>query len=430
MAPGGKKMPAVAEQVQAELQDYLNVKGINALFVAIVEGLLIEKPTNPIAFIIEFLCKSYPDLAVQARIPELLQAQRADLDKQASEARAAASVEEDDDMDDDEEAKLVLNGVRRGGVTSGGLSAEALGSGRPKNEEQKGRILDMFAQNGFLRQLDESLQSELVGALTPVECAAGDVVAKQGDGAEEADKFFVIEEGTVEVRQLRGGGGGGSGGLGELAKELGAGDSFGELALLHGAAREASFVCKTPTVLWVLSRDAYRLTLMRATDARRARYKDFLRGVTCLKGCSDYDILALADSAEEVDFPSVGDLAYAQGDPDSHRLSVVLKGEASCFLTDAGGQEREVARLRGGDHFIEDPHNPTETTSVRAVGQGKRSLVLLRVEADVFLRVAGSMLNVRGTQPFDGLAGAVQLTATPTPQISAAQQASWQEQER
>lgn len=48
MAP--KKMPAVAEQVQAELQDYLNVKGINALFVAIVEGLLIEKPTNPIAF--------------------------------------------------------------------------------------------------------------------------------------------------------------------------------------------------------------------------------------------------------------------------------------------------------------------------------------------------------------------------------------------
>jgi cAMP-dependent protein kinase regulator len=49
MAPG-KKMPAVAEQVQAELQDYLNVKGVNALFVAIVEGLLIEKPANPIAF--------------------------------------------------------------------------------------------------------------------------------------------------------------------------------------------------------------------------------------------------------------------------------------------------------------------------------------------------------------------------------------------
>ena len=53
----------------------------------------------------------------------------------------------------------------------------------------------------------------------------------------------------------------------------------------------------------------------------------------------------------------------------------------------------------------------------------------LRVEADVFLRVAGSMLNVQGTQPFDGLAGAVQLTASPTPQISAAQEASWQERE-
>ena len=71
-------MPGVADQVQAELQDYLNVKGVNALFVSIVEGLLIEKPANPIAFIIEFLCKSYPELAVQARLPELLQAQRAE----------------------------------------------------------------------------------------------------------------------------------------------------------------------------------------------------------------------------------------------------------------------------------------------------------------------------------------------------------------
>jgi hypothetical protein len=41
----------------------LNSKNINALFIAIVESLLIEKPTNPIAFIIEYLYKQYPDQA-------------------------------------------------------------------------------------------------------------------------------------------------------------------------------------------------------------------------------------------------------------------------------------------------------------------------------------------------------------------------------
>lgn len=52
-----------AAEVQAELQQYLNSKNINSLFIAIVENLLIEKPSNPIAFMIEYLIKNYPDQA-------------------------------------------------------------------------------------------------------------------------------------------------------------------------------------------------------------------------------------------------------------------------------------------------------------------------------------------------------------------------------
>eukprot|EP00615_Pteridomonas_danica_P006377 CAMPEP_0114340192 /NCGR_PEP_ID=MMETSP0101-20121206/8218_1 /TAXON_ID=38822 ORGANISM="Pteridomonas danica, Strain PT" /NCGR_SAMPLE_ID=MMETSP0101 /ASSEMBLY_ACC=CAM_ASM_000211 /LENGTH=421 /DNA_ID=CAMNT_0001473383 /DNA_START=32 /DNA_END=1297 /DNA_ORIENTATION=+ len=418
MAPT-KKMPAVAEQVQAELQDYLNVKGINALFVAIVEGLLIEKPTNPIAFIIEFLCKSYPDLAVQARIPELLQAQRADMDKQAAEARAAAGLDEEDEMEDEEEVRLILNGGRRGGVSSGSLSTENIPQGTTKSDEQKDRISDTIFQNGFLRQLDESVQDALINAVIPRQVEAGDVIIAEGAAIEEATEFFIIEEGKVEMKQNGGQGG---------SKILTSGESFGELSLLHGSKREASYVAASPCTLWILGRDAYRATIMRATEARRTRYKDFLRQVTCLKGVSDYDILALADASEEVSFgPS--EVAYEQGE-DSHRLSVVLKGEASCYLKDAAGTEREVARLKAGDHFIEDLDNIPDTTNVRAVGNGKRALVLLRVEADVFLRLAGSILTVGGTSNFDSISKALELTSTPTPNISSAQQASWQSDEK
>jgi len=56
-----------AADVQAELQQYLNSKNINSLFIQIVESLLIEKPSNPIAFIIEYLFKQYPDQAKLAR---------------------------------------------------------------------------------------------------------------------------------------------------------------------------------------------------------------------------------------------------------------------------------------------------------------------------------------------------------------------------
>jgi hypothetical protein len=55
-----------AADVQAELQQYLNSKNINSLFISIVENLLIEKPANPIAFMIEYLYKQYPEQAKPA----------------------------------------------------------------------------------------------------------------------------------------------------------------------------------------------------------------------------------------------------------------------------------------------------------------------------------------------------------------------------
>ena len=41
--------------VQEELQNYLTSKKVNALFISIIEVLLLEKPDNPIKFIIEYL---------------------------------------------------------------------------------------------------------------------------------------------------------------------------------------------------------------------------------------------------------------------------------------------------------------------------------------------------------------------------------------
>lgn len=48
-------------EVQAELQEYLKEKDLNAIFVDIVENLLVKKPENPIDFIVKYLFNKYPD---------------------------------------------------------------------------------------------------------------------------------------------------------------------------------------------------------------------------------------------------------------------------------------------------------------------------------------------------------------------------------
>lgn len=52
-----------AADVEAELQQYLNSNNINSLFIAIVESLLVDKPTKPIAFMIEYLHRHFPEEA-------------------------------------------------------------------------------------------------------------------------------------------------------------------------------------------------------------------------------------------------------------------------------------------------------------------------------------------------------------------------------
>jgi cAMP-dependent protein kinase regulator len=55
---------ADAEGVQQELQDYLQKKGINTLFINLVESLLLAKPENPISHIIQYLQSNYPEQAL------------------------------------------------------------------------------------------------------------------------------------------------------------------------------------------------------------------------------------------------------------------------------------------------------------------------------------------------------------------------------
>jgi len=45
----------MSAEIQEELRDYLKQKNLNAIFVSIVEAILIDKPENPVGFMAQYL---------------------------------------------------------------------------------------------------------------------------------------------------------------------------------------------------------------------------------------------------------------------------------------------------------------------------------------------------------------------------------------
>ena len=82
---------------------------------------------------------------------------------------------------------------------------------------------------------------------TNLSVPAGDEILRQG---EPGDRYYAIADGTVEVRKD-----------GRPVGTLGRGEGFGEIALLHGVARNATVVAITETKLVAVDREPFLVAL-------------------------------------------------------------------------------------------------------------------------------------------------------------------------
>jgi MFS family permease len=79
--------------------------------------------------------------------------------------------------------------------------------------------------------------------------AAGTIIIRQGD---EADFFYVIDHGRVEVTQVAG-----EGATARVLRQMSAGEVFGEIGLLSGIPRTATVTALTAAKLVVLDKEAF-----------------------------------------------------------------------------------------------------------------------------------------------------------------------------
>jgi MFS family permease len=104
--------------------------------------------------------------------------------------------------------------------------------------------------------LPEVTVERLAAELVPAKAAAGNTIFRRGD---EGDRFYVIEDGSVEVRVDSG-----------APVELGRGDFFGEIALLRDVPRTATVTARTDTSLYSLNWDAFVPAVAGHASSRRA----------------------------------------------------------------------------------------------------------------------------------------------------------------
>jgi MFS family permease len=104
--------------------------------------------------------------------------------------------------------------------------------------------------------LPEQIVERLARALVRVELAAGEDAVREG---EEGDRFYVIESGTLVVTKS-----------GRRVAELGAGNCFGEIALLRDVPRTATVTASTAVVLQALDRRHFIPAVTGHGDAHEA----------------------------------------------------------------------------------------------------------------------------------------------------------------
>jgi MFS family permease len=95
----------------------------------------------------------------------------------------------------------------------------------------------------LFKPLPATTIDELALSLIPVHAAAGTEIVREGD---HGDRFYVIESGEVDVSAN-----------GEHIGTMGAGDHFGEIALLRDVPRTATVTAKSEVSLRALERDEF-----------------------------------------------------------------------------------------------------------------------------------------------------------------------------
>jgi len=375
---------ANAEAIQSELQKYLSEKDINGIFVKMTEQLLMEKPVNPLQFIVDYLAKEYPDKVSVNAPAGAVAAQSSIADDQADEDSDSDSDSDEDedemgDMEDFTPPPPKPRGRRQSvsaAATADNMAAMSKWEKKvhPKSDEEKARIKGILSENFMFKNLDDEQMATIVDAMAPVEKSDGEDIIKQGD---QGDNYYILDQGDADVykndKKL------------VTFKASEGSHGFGELAIMYNAPRAATIRAAGACKLWAVDQLTFKKIVVDSTVAKRNKYNELLAKVPILETLEEYERMTVADALKEEKFSS-GARILQQGDP-GDSFYIIKTGSVSCMQGD-----KEVLALSEGAYFGEIAlltSKPRQATVV-----AKEDTVCLSLDRKTFKRVMGPLTTI------------------------------------
>lgn len=216
-----------------------------------METLLLEKPTNPIQFIHNYLPKKYPEEFTD--LVNTSQPNNSSSNISALIVGASTATNMQQSTDDEENDESPMNGKRLSDlkfvqsdsfVHRKAISAESMDPAKlqeqfqqitsiEKSAEVTKDLLQVVSKSPLLRFLDSDQKDLIVKAFTgPITFEEGADIIKQGDFG---DVIYLLDKGIVDVYVMKP-----SSSETNLVHTYAHGDSFGELALMYNTARAVS----------------------------------------------------------------------------------------------------------------------------------------------------------------------------------------------
>jgi len=217
-----------------------------------------------------------------------------------------------------------------------------------KTASEKARISDAIKTSVMFRNITDEQRELIYGVMEPMSVKKGDWVIKQGS---VGDRFYIIDDGTFEVRILKEGDfdDGKGGNLvhlyeGSVSKHLH--PIFGELALMYSAPRSASVIARSDGIMFGLHRSAFRQVLAKDMGTRKELMKKIAR-IPLFQNLNNDEVSKLAVAFDEI--------AFGRGE---HIVEQGHFGD-SMFVITSGTCERvkvlkgnpDSGTLKAGDNF-------------------------------------------------------------------------------
>jgi len=217
-----------------------------------------------------------------------------------------------------------------------------------KTQDEKACISQAIKASVMLQNITGKQRDMIYGVMEPIVVRKGDWIIRQGT---VGDRFYIVEQGSFEVRILPEGQEDERGNGGNLvhvyhgSKKSHVHPTFGELSLMYSAPRAATIIAQTDGKLWALHRYAFRKVLVE--QGGRQELLKVLRKIDKLKQFKEEEIEDFAGSSEEATYRR-GKTIIHKGDS-GETLYVISKGSAVLTL-DMDGTNMSSS-LKAGDYF-------------------------------------------------------------------------------